>query len=723
MILGTAAYMSPEQARGRPVDERTDIWAFGCVLYEMLTARAAFTGETLADTLAAVLERQPDWDALPRQTPPEVHRLLERCLEKDKERRLDDITSALLQTEAGSVGRDRRWLLGGLAVAAVVAAVLLALGLRLPGKPPRGSKPALQIEKLTSRGNVHGVAISPDGRYLAYSSSEGGQATVWLRDIQEKTETRLVSPPSAEFIGEISFTRDGRSVSYSFAPRTGERPVYRVPVIGGEPRLVQTGIGLLSPDETTVASTRGNEGAAVVVLTDREGGHEREITGLGRGHLSTWSPDGTRLAFSADPSLFVVKADGTDKRRVAECGRPTWWRPDGKAILCSTRDGRLLGVDLVTGGTTRGDRTWRQVKALRWLPDGAAFAVNGSDDKGLSGIFLVSDHDGRAERLPATTHHYEGLGVTADGNQIVSVQGVQRSDISVSSAPSTGPFTKIVTGTGADYTFCWTPEGRIVYASNEGGSYDLYAVDADGSNRTQLTFDRTGNETEPAASPDGRFLVFVSDRTGVGRLHRVNRDGTDLKVLTHATAAAHRADTDPRVTPDGRWVLYRHGDNGSTVWKVPIGGGTPVLVKGARPTPPGGMIEEAFGASASPDGRFLAFLHFLFDRDAATSLIDLVVALPDGRIIKRFPYAETRRGGISAHEHVEWSRDGNALYYVNLRKGNRDVWRQAVAGGSPVQVTRFEEPVQNCHWSFDGKTLACARSLTLRDVVRISNFR
>jgi Tol biopolymer transport system component len=569
------------------------------------------------------------------------------------------------------------------------------------------------------------VAISPDGRYLAYSSSEGGQATVWLRDIPERTETRLVSPPGAEHIADLSFAIDGQSVYYSFAPRSGERPVYRVPLIGGEPRLVHTGWGLRSPDATRVAFTRARGEATALFVADLESGREEEIAGLDRrGVPSSWSPDGTQLAVGESAGLSVMQADGSGRRPVAPCFAPAWWSPDGRALLCSTRDGRLLGVDLVTGGTKpMGESTWRQVKAVRWIPDGTAFLVNGSDDKGLSGIFLVSSDGGTVERLPASTHEYQGLGITADGKHVVSVQSVQRSDISVSSTPGTGPFKRIVTGTDGDYRFCWTPEGEIVYASNEGGTYDLYVFDADGSNRRRLTFDRTGNETEPAASPDGRFIVFVSDRTGVGRLHRMNRDGTDLRTLTHATAAAYRADTDPRVTPDGRWVLYRHGDNGFNLWKVPMEGGTPVLVKGARPAPPGGMVEEAFGASASPDGRFLAFFHFLFDQDAATSLIDIVVALPDGRITRRFPYAETRRGGISAHEHVQWSPDGSALYYVNMRKGNHDVWKQAVAGGPPVQVTRFEEPVNYCDWSFDGRTLACARSLTLRDVVKISNFR
>jgi hypothetical protein len=184
-----------------------------------------------------------------------------------------------------------------------------------------------------------------------------------------------------------------------------------------------------------------------------------------------------------------------------------------------------------------------------------------------------------------------------------------------------------------------------------------------------LTFDRAGNETEPAATPDGRYIVFVSDRSGEVGLYRINRDGTGLKMLT-PEPKPHHGDRGPSVTPDNQWVLYRHWDNGPTLWKVPIDGGTPVLVNGERPAQPSGPLESAYGASASPDGRFLAYFYFTRDpKSLAESGMEMVVASLDGRILKRFPYFDSIM--IGDNWRVKWSRDGSALYYNGGSGGAR----------------------------------------------------
>ena len=306
--------------------------------------------------------------------------------------------------------------------------------------------------------------------------------------------------------------------------------------------------------------------------------------------------------------------------------------------------------------------------------------------------------------------------MTADGTRLVSGQMTTRSDLLVSSNPEKGALKKIASGTDFSYRFCWTTDGRIVYSSKDAGSYDLYVVDADGSNRKQLTFERSSNETEPAASPDGRYIVFVSDRTGESGLYRINPDGTGLRSLTPSPQLGH-ADRDPQFTPDSQWVLYQHWDDDPTLWKIPIDGGAPVLVKGARPPVPQAARECAYGASVSPDGRSLAFLYFIDDPKTGPSSTDVVVATLDGQVVKRFLYRAERPGAVDGDSRVQWSRDGSSLYY-----NRKDLWRRPLAGGALAQVTHFEEGLGYFDWSFDCKTLACSRSSVQTDVVMITNF-
>ena len=142
---------------------------------------------------------------------------------------------------------------------------------------------------------------------------------------------------------------------------------------------------------------------------------------------------------------------------------------------------------------------------------------------------------------------------------------------------------------------------------------------------------------------------------------------------------------------------------------------------GARPALRNGLVEEAFGGTASPDGRQLAFLHFTMDPKGGFSPVDLVVSSFDGHVLKRFPYRDTSLGAFAEDEHVQWSRDGSALYYADF-KGAHDLWKRPLAGGPPVRIAHLDEPPRYCDWSFDEKAVVCSRSSSLSDVILITNF-
>jgi serine/threonine protein kinase/Tol biopolymer transport system component len=750
-VLGTIGYMSPEQVRGQAADARSDIFSFGAVLYEMLSGRRAFRGGSSVETMNAILSDEPPEMTRPvADVPPALDRIVRRCLEKKPDERFrsaHDLAFALdtlsassgLPRSAATVNGPRwwRWPLSGLA--AVVAAATVAAGLRswLRGGegPPRRPSAAIQVEKVTSRGNAEEAAISPDGRYLAYSSSENGPRAIWLRDLVEKTETRLASaPPEGEYTHLERFAGDGQAVYYSFTRRgTAGRDLYRAPLIGGESRLVHAGgWGVeLSPDDRRVAYVRSRNGGDSLYVADVEGGQERQVADVGSAY--GWSPDGSQLLFSrgreGKDALFAVRADGTGERKLADVPRPlggAWWKPGGDGIVCTLglneRDTEFFDLDPANhSARSIGNRVWGYINALRWLPDASGFVVQGEIKGENHTLWLVSYPDGDTRKLPDDSNGYWSLSMTRDGGKLVSVQGVQRSEILVSNNAADGSFRKIKTGTGDSYRLCWTADGKLVYSSREGGSYDLYVSEPDGSNRKQLTYDRASNEIDPAASPDGRYIVFASDRSGEWGLFRINRDGTGLLSLTPA-AEPHHGDRDPHVTPDSQWVLYRHWDNGATLWRIPIEGGTPVLVKGVRPALPNGLVEEAFGGAASPDGKHLAFLYFTMDpKGGRFTPVELVVSGLDGQILKRFGYRDTSLGGIADNEHVQWSRDGSALHYVDYG-GAHDLWRQLLAGGPPVRVAHLDEAPDYCDWSFDDTAVACSRSPTLSDVVLITNF-
>ena len=230
VVLGTAAYMSPEQARGRAVDKRTDIWAFGCVIYELLTGRRAFEGDTVSDVIAAVLGREVDWRRLPQPLPASIRRVLARCLEKDPSRRLHDIADAgielddaiagrveALSATRGSPGSDTRWRTVAICslLALTAVAVMAALWSRAPSTAEPGwSTAQITSTQLTSYGGTETApAIAPDGRTFVFVSDRGTTPDIWLRQVSGGEPIRLTTDAAAE--SDLVYAPDGESIYFT----------------------------------------------------------------------------------------------------------------------------------------------------------------------------------------------------------------------------------------------------------------------------------------------------------------------------------------------------------------------------------------------------------------------------------------------------------------------------------------------------------------------------
>ena len=238
MILGTAAYMSPEQARGLAVDKRTDIWAFGCVLYEMLTGRRAFAGATMSDTIAAILEHEPDWQALPAGTPATVRALVERCLEKDQRRRLRDIADAHVEIDTDSsrpsiaaAAREREGILrsararwsAALALLLALATLAVLVWNRVPVVTDVAPRLSRAIRVTHSAANEFGPAVSPDGKWVAYYANADGRTDLWVKFLDSGATSNLTANldldlPAWSGIGGIAISPDGSQIAFNARP-------------------------------------------------------------------------------------------------------------------------------------------------------------------------------------------------------------------------------------------------------------------------------------------------------------------------------------------------------------------------------------------------------------------------------------------------------------------------------------------------------------------------
>jgi serine/threonine protein kinase len=399
-VLGTPGYMSPEQARGQVVDKRTDIWAFGCVLYEMLTGRAAFRGGSVSDTIAAVLGSEPDWNALPNGTPTPVRRLIQRCLEKDPKQRLRDL---------GDVRFDIQSSRARLAVAAAVLTLVLVAGaavlLNLAKPSVAVTSPSEYIQLTNFSDSVTAPSLSPDGRMVTFkrgSDSFLGSGEIFVKLLPNGESVQLTSSPGRKY-GPV-FTPDGTRVAYTNRDRvSGEWDTWTVPVLGGQPvRLLPNASGLtwIADHQVLFSEIKSGLHMGIVTATDSRAA-SREIylppDEHGMAHYSYLSPDRR--------SVLVVEMSGTH---------------------AFTQPCRLVPFD----GSSAGRQVGPQGTCLSaaWSPDGRWMyfaAVVG----GASHLWRQRFPDGAPEQITFGPLEEEGIAVAPDGRSLVTSIGMRRSAV------------------------------------------------------------------------------------------------------------------------------------------------------------------------------------------------------------------------------------------------------------------------------------------------------
>jgi Tol biopolymer transport system component/DNA-binding winged helix-turn-helix (wHTH) protein len=548
---------------------------------------------------------------------------------------------------------------------------------------------AMQFTRLPVPGAVVAAAISPDGNVLAYVTNEpnGGQR-IWARQVNAPSDRReLVAPAAGVVYPGLAFAPDGQHVYFAAARQDSpSAALQRVPVFGGPVRTVVEEIGSpisFSPDGRRLTFIRGRDDGRALYVSDVDGGNQRQLIAPGGPRVLTvpaWSPDGRTIA-----SGYVLPEE----------------YQSGRAAMGVTTFDAASGAE---GPQLPG--RWFEINLLTWLPDGGGVLLSASErELSPAQIWRIPFPEGEPRRVTNDLNSYQGLSLTADARSLVTVQTDRVPNIWVAPASDPARARQLTSGAGrldGYYGVAWTPDGRILYASIASGGWDIWVMNADGTGARQLTADARSNYG-PSVSPDGRYVVFVSNRAGGPfNIWRMDMDGSNPKQLTDG-----RGENFPHVTPDGRWVVYATFtvSDPPRIWKVPIDGGESV------PLSP----EPCSWPFVAPDGKSFVCVY----APAPPGPLKLaVVPIEGGEPTKLFDLEPTAR------MNTVWSPDNRGIAYLDARDGTPNIWLQPLSGGKPVPLTTFApDGVTAYDISRDGKQLVLTRTAETTGVVLIKDFK
>jgi serine/threonine protein kinase len=722
ITIGTAPYMSPEQAEGLKVDARTDVWSLSVVLYEMLSGHVPFDGTTRSRLIVSILEKEPrSLSEIVENIPPALEWIVNKGLRKNREdryqtarefqndlrefRKHSEISRARGTDEKGSAQPTlltssspsaRRQ---GLALAIIGAIIVLtAIGFgvkyfwtRLGGRNSPTPFSKFNLTRLTTHGKASSAVISPDGKYVVHVVGTVEQKSLWLRHIATGSDKEIL-PSNGSDIANLSFSPDGNHIYFGRAART-DVTLETIPVLGGPPKLIL---------------------------------HDIDTS-------ASFSPDGQRFVFvrgypgDATASLMLANADGTGEEKLithriddfffGNVGNPAW-SPDGDHIAVALRGADTFRNVVVVDVKSRTEKRltsqqWNNIHTICWLPDGNGLLITAIDpERKNTQVFYSSYPEGRVERITNDLNNYEDLSVTSDGTGAVTVRSEGESDVWISSIDDLTNAKPITSnkfdGVGG---IAWTPDGRLVHSSNESGTRDLWLMNADGTDNRQLT-SKAGLNLMPCVSADRKYVIFDSNRSPSGSMNvwRVNIDGSKPTQITFG-----RHDVNAQCTSDNQ-IVYSSGDEGHlTVWKMPVEGGNPV------------HLTEYYSsvAAVSPTDGSIAFT-FLDDKATPVRLRTGVISANGGRptIVFDFPAIFGTLGPGFYGQTISWTSDGKSLTYIDTKDGVSNIWSQPIAGGPPKQLTHFNSDLIFYYaWSRDGKKLALARGRKTSDVVLIRDLQ
>ncbi len=737
MIAGTVYYMSPEQLRGQAIDERTDVWSLGIVVYELLTGQRPFTADNNSDIIAAVLERPaPSITKINSELPGEIETVLAQALAKNKEERFqtvkdfveslkiikhshesnnalyskndleqfkanktDSVTPLpFLDQKINSVQNPLSTFFSNsknfwrFLLAAVFTGILSIVGLLYLYKnsAEQFKNKQFRIRRISTAGNISNGVISPDGRFIAFVQNENGKQSLWLRQVDEVAGKELIAPDFANYSG-ISFSPDGNSIFFTLFANKASGVLKRIPILGGSSQEI------IKDVDSSVS----------------------------------FSPDGNRLAFIRTKSreglnqIVISNTDGSDAQVLSQRKQPLFysvssreslvWSPDGKSIVCPAgqKDSSSEFMNLVEIDVDKGtekivtDHKWFRIGKIVWFKDAKELLITATESAANpSQIVKVSPSTGKVEMVTQDLSDYLSLSSTNNSGRLLGITFEKSSNIFTASVENIDQ-SRQLSGGGFDGFggLSWTPDERIVFVSTESGNRNIWQINSTGENREQLTFDKSSNNY-PAVSKEGRYIVFVSDRTGTPHIWRMNIKDASFKQLTDGTDESF-----PQITPDSKWVIYSARSEGRWVlWKISIDGGDAVQL----------AKEQTHWASISPDGKTVACLGRENVPEAPIKLV--LLSSEDGKILNRFDLIS----GVASPDIIptlRWTPDNQAIAFIATQNGVSNIYLQAVKGGQPKKITNFSsDRIFTFDWSKDGKNVAFARGVLRSDLVLIESL-
>jgi serine/threonine protein kinase/Tol biopolymer transport system component len=702
MIMGTVGYLSPEQARGKVADERSDIFSFGAMLYQMVSGKQAFSGENNLDIIASIIHKDPvSLEELNENAPPRLVTVVERALKKDPADRFQTVDEMLVElraarnefaaetgtrsfrsadhllddgtdippsktisnavteaftlpnrSDAGTntfseilISEAREHPLRAFGALGALLAVcfigIFAFDHFVLAKRAANDFQNMKFAKATTSGNIASaqIAVSPNGKMLAYVARDSGRESLWVKQSETSAAIRIVEPAEVTYSG-LTFSPDSNFVTYLVRSPNGRSSLEQVDALGSVPRKIAG-----------------------------------DITGR-----AAFSPDGTKISFvKNETKLMVADSDGSNIRELAsadvgERWMLTAWSPKADKLAAAVYSSgesvcKLIEVSLTGAQKPITSPAWLRISGLAWLPNDGGIILTARDlDTTLSQIWHLSYPDGELTRVTNDLSSYQGLSVSSDGAVIASVQEDRNSNIwRVSKSTSETQLTKELGRDEGMSGIAAAPDGSVVYTTRVKGTQDISIVYPSGQTR-QLT-ERTRSNFSPVVSPDGKYIVFVSTRAGNPNLWRMDITGENVVQLTKDPGIAG----EPSITPDGKYVIFDQTDeqNRTTIWRIGLDGSGPQqlsTMEAARPT-------------VSPDGNYIACLALKKAADGTNTIGIFPIGGGPANILDI--------AGVARSRMFRWSADGKALIYIGRGEHADNLWQQPVSGGEPTQLTNF----------------------------------